>query len=529
MSFGPIADAATNSRPWPLHCASPMSSSDLPTFRKILVANRGEIAVRVFRTCAEHGIATVAVYSEADREALHVDAADEAVCIGAAASSESYLRADRIVAAARETGAEAIHPGYGFLSERPALVRACEEAGITFIGPGIQAMEVMGDKVRAREAMSEAGVPVVPGVNDITSWEHAQAVAREIGFPIMLKAAAGGGGKGMRIVHNASDLKRAFEAACREAKAAFGDDRMLLERAVMRARHVEIQLMADRHGNVVALNERDCSVQRRHQKVIEECPSPSPQMTPEIRRAMGDVAVRAARAVDYCGAGTVEFLFEETPEGPRYYFLEMNTRLQVEHPVTEATCGRDLVWDQIRVAAGHRLDLDQDHVQLHGHAIECRIYAEDPVRFLPSPGPVYVASWPYGGHIRVDSAVGSGSEVSRHYDPMIAKLTVWGSDRAEAITRMKQALRETVVLGISTNIAFHLRVFDEPDFVRGDFSTRYIDEHPDLQGPAQLDEEAEAAVVAAAAWGTARSLGRGSEAESREGVSAWRQSARWRR
>lgn len=507
-----------------------MNSIDPPTFRKILVANRGEIAVRVFRTCAEHGIATVAVYSEADRDSLHVDAADEAVCIGPAASSESYLRADRIVAAAKETGADAIHPGYGFLSERPALVKACEEAGITFIGPGIRAMDIMGDKIRAREAMSDAGVPVVPGVNDLETWEQAAAVAREIGMPVMLKAAAGGGGKGMRIVHKVENLQRAFAAAAREAQAAFGDGRLLLERAVMRARHVEIQLMADSHGNVVALNERDCSVQRRHQKVIEECPSPSPQMTPEVRRAMGDVAVRAAKAVDYCGAGTVEFLFEETEDGPRYYFLEMNTRLQVEHPVTEATCGRDLVWDQICVAAGHRLDVTQETVQLQGHAIECRIYAEDPVRFLPSPGHVHQIRWPHGGNIRVDTAVGSGSEVSSHYDPMIAKLTVWGADRNQAIARMREALRETVVLGISTNIPFHLRVLQEPDFIRGDFSTRYIDEHPDLLAPAALGEEAEAAAVAAAAWSAAQTLGAPTSSSSDSAdVSAWRQSARWRR
>ncbi|HRI06249.1 MAG TPA: acetyl-CoA carboxylase biotin carboxylase subunit [Nannocystaceae bacterium] len=501
-----------------------------PPFRKILVANRGEIALRVFRTCAEAGIATVAVYSDADRDALHVAHADEAVALGGQTAAESYLKVEKIIAAAKATGAEAIHPGYGFLSERAFFVDACDAAGIVFIGPPTRAMDVMGDKVRARKAMAEAGVPVVPGVNDLDSADAVIAAARQIGLPVMLKASAGGGGKGMRVVEHEGDLLRAYEGASREALAAFGDGRMLMERAVMRARHVEIQLMADNHGNVVYLNERDCSVQRRHQKVIEEAPSPSPQMSPAIRAQMGEVAVRAAKAVGYSGAGTVEFLFEETPQGPRFYFLEMNTRLQVEHPVTEATCGRDLVWDQIRVAAGEPLGYSQADVALRGHAIECRLYAEDPVRFLPSPGTIRHVRWPVGSGIRVDTAVASGSVVSSFYDPMIAKLTVWGPDRASAIRKMREALRSTVLLGISTNIRFHLRVLDEADFVAGHFSTRYIDEHPGLTTQDELSEAESRAIAAAAGLQATDAVGGlAAGCEGSAAVSGWRSSVRWRR
>ena len=501
-----------------------------PPFRKILVANRGEIALRVFRTCAERGIATVAVFSDADRDSLHVAHADEAVALGGQTAAESYLKVEAIIAAAKATGAEAIHPGYGFLSERAFFVDACAAAGIVFIGPPTRAMDVMGDKVRSREAMAAAGVPVVPGVNHLSSVADALAAARQIGLPVMLKASAGGGGKGMRVVEHEADLARAYEGAAREALAAFGDDRMLMERAVMRARHVEIQLMADNHGNVVFLNERDCSVQRRHQKVIEEAPSPSPQMTPAVRAAMGQVAVRAAQAVGYSGAGTVEFLFEETPDGPRFYFLEMNTRLQVEHPVTEATCGRDLVWDQIRVAAGEPLGYGQADVELRGHAIECRLYAEDPVRFLPSPGTLHRVRWPVGAGIRVDTAVASGSVVSSFYDPMIAKLTVWGPDREAAIRKMREALRETILLGISTNIPFHLRVLEEPDFLAGRFSTRYIDEHPGLLEQEPLAEADSRAIAAAA--GLQATVAVGAMAAGCEPVapaSGWRAAVRWRR
>jgi acetyl-CoA carboxylase biotin carboxylase subunit len=505
-----------------------------PPFSKILVANRGEIAIRVFRTCREHGIRTVAVYSDGDRDAVHVAAADEAVHIGPTPSAQSYLKADTIIAAAKQTGAEAIHPGYGFLSERASFVTACEQAGLVFIGPHPHAMNVMGDKVRARKAMQAAGVPVVPGRDDLASVAEALAAAREIGYPLMLKASAGGGGKGMRIVHDDDQLRRGFEAATREALASFGDGRLFVERAVMRARHVEIQLMADRHGNVVFLNERDCSVQRRHQKVIEEAPSPSPQMNAKVRAAMGEVACTAARAVEYVGAATVEFLFEEQPEGPRFYFLEMNTRLQVEHPVTELTTGRDLVWDMIRVAAGEPLGYTQADVPLGGHAIECRIYAEDASRFLPSPGTLSVLRWPEGPHVRIDAAVREGSEVSSHYDPMIAKLCAWAPTRPEAIERMRRALEDTAILGIDCNLGFHLRVLAEPDFRAGHFTTRYIDDHPDLVAPHVHDEDDSRAVAAAAAAAAFAARASGSAranpapALAPPSISRWSSAVRWR-
>ncbi len=505
--------------------------------RKVLVANRGEIARRVFRTCRERGIATVAVYSEPDVDALHVAEADEAVLIGPAAASASYLDADKILGAARATGADAIHPGYGFLSERPAFASACEAAGIAFIGPPGSAMEVMGDKESARAAMRAAGVPVVPGVDGIETAAAAEKAAAEIGFPVMIKASAGGGGKGMRVVAEPSRVAPSFEAARREALAAFGDGRIFMERAIVGARHVEIQVLADAHGNVVHLGERDCSVQRRHQKVIEESPSPSPQMTPEVRAAMGAVAVRAASAVGYRSAGTVEFLFEETPAGPRFYFLEMNTRLQVEHPVTELVTGRDLVWDQIRIAAGEPLGFSQADVRIHGHAIECRIYAEDPVTFLPRPGTLSVVRWPEGGGIRVDAAVTAGSTVSTHYDPMIAKLATHGADRAEAIARMRRALRDTVLLGIETNVGLHRRILAEPDFASGAaVTTRYLEAHPAVTGVEEIPAELRAPIAAAAAAHAAaaharspvRADGSSDPATATPAVSAWRLCASWR-
>jgi len=515
---------------------------DVVALRKVLVANRGEIARRVFRTCRERGLATVAVYSDADREALHVLEADEAIHIGPTPARESYLRVDAIIDAARRTGADAIHPGYGFLSERPALALACAEAGIAFVGPPAAAMDVMGDKVRARRAMTEAGVPVVPGVEDVRDAAHAESIAAEIGFPIMVKASAGGGGKGMRVVNEPSELAGAFDGARREAEAAFGDGRVFLERAILTARHVEIQIMADAHGNCVWLGERDCSVQRRHQKVIEESPSPSRWMGQALRAAMGEVAVRAAQAVAYRSAGTVEFLFEETEQGAHFYFLEMNTRLQVEHPVTELVCGRDLVWDQLRVAAGEPLGYGQDDVVRHGHALECRIYAEDPITFLPRPGRISTLRWPEGGHVRIDAAVAAGSDVSSHYDPMIAKLATWGRDRDEAIARMRRALRETVVLGVETNIALHLRILDEPDFCTGTaVTTRYIAEHPGVTDPTPSTSAGDAGAVLAAAAAAAvaarleeaghggASVCAGPDHAARHEHDAWRESARWRR
>lgn len=498
---------------------------------KVLVANRGEIARRVFRTCREHGLATVAVFSEADRGALHVVEADEAVEIGPAAAAESYLDANKVLAAAKATGADAIHPGYGFLSERSSFVSACEAAGIVFIGPPAEAMDVMGDKERARGAMIKAGVPVVPGRDGLETSAHAVAAAQEIGFPAMIKASAGGGGKGMRMVTEAGQVAAAFAAAQREAKAAFGDDRIFIERAIMSARHIEIQVLADAHGSVVHLGERDCSVQRRHQKVIEEAPSPSLQMTPEVRAQMGEVAVKAAAAVGYRSAGTVEFLFEETPEGPRFYFLEMNTRLQVEHPVTELITGRDLVWDQIRIAAGEVLGFGQSDVQLRGHAIECRIYAEDACTFLPRPGTITGLRWAQGAGLRVDGAVGQGSEVSSHYDPMIAKLVAYGSDRAEAIARMRRALADSVVLGVETNVALHQRILQDPDFVAGHaVTTRYLELHPELTAsPAEIEPAASRAVAAAVVVAAQqRASHRSLPAEGTTEPSAWRGSSRWR-
>lgn len=502
-------------------------------FRKVLVANRGEIARRVFRTCREHGIGTVAVFSEADRGAPHVLDADEAYFIGPPPARDSYLLAERIIEVAQRSGADAIHPGYGFLSERPELVTACEAAGVVFVGPPPHAMEVMGDKVASRRAMIEAKVPVVPGVEDVADVATAKAVAEQIGFPVMVKASAGGGGKGMRVVHRPEDLASSFEGAAREALAAFGDGRVFIERAVMAARHVEIQIMADAHGNVVHLGERDCSVQRRHQKVIEESPSPSAQMSPEIRAAMGEVATRAARAVAYRSAGTVEFLFEETDDGPRFYFLEMNTRLQVEHAVTEAVTGRDLVWDQLRVAAGEPLGYAQGDVEFHGHAIECRVYAEDPVSFLPRPGPIERVRWPQGSALRVDTAVRDGSEVSTYYDPMIAKITAWGPDRAAALDRMRSALHDTLLLGIPTNIPLHLRILDEPDFIDGRaVTTRYIDLHPQVVTPTEIaaGDSRLLAVAAAAAVRAARSrrAPEGPAAVVQDEGRPWRESARWR-
>jgi len=506
-----------------------------PPFDKVLVANRGEIARRVFRTCRERGIATVAVYSDADATAAHVLDADEAYRIGPAAAAQSYLRVDAIIDAAKKSGAQAIHPGYGFLSERAELVAACDAAGITFVGPPTRAMEVMGDKVEARRAMIAANVPVVPGVDAVDGPDRAEQVVDEIGLPVMIKASAGGGGKGMRVVQKREDVRGAFEAAAREALASFGDDRIFIERAVMRARHVEIQVMADKHGNCVSLGERDCSVQRRHQKVIEESPCPSAQMNPEVRAHMGRVATQVAAAVDYVGAGTVEFLFEETDDGPRFYFLEMNTRLQVEHPVTEAITGRDLVWDQLRVAAGEPLGYGQDDVTFHGHAVECRIYAEDPVSFLPRPGPVDHVRWPEGGGMRVDAAVTSGTEVSSHYDPMIAKLTCWGADRPAAIAKMRAALAETVILGIETNIPLHLRVLAEPDFADGRaVDTRYLDNHPQVLEAATSDgeqpDDVQIAVAAAAALHASDNVGTVAAASgAQSAASAWRRSSRWRR
>ncbi|HEX8459614.1 MAG TPA: acetyl-CoA carboxylase biotin carboxylase subunit [Pyrinomonadaceae bacterium] len=442
-------------------------------FRKILIANRGEIAVRVLRACRELDIRTVAVYSEADAASLHVRLADEAYLLGAAPSSESYLRIERVIEAARAAGAEAIHPGYGFLAENAEFARACARAGLTFIGPSPDAMELMGSKINARRAATEAGAPVVPGTTEpLRSAEEARETAARFGYPVMLKAAAGGGGKGMRLVTREADIASAFETAQSEALAAFGDAAVYLEKAVERPRHIEIQVFADTHGNTVHLGERECSIQRRHQKVIEECPSPIDD--PTLRARMGEAAVRVARAANYVGAGTVEFLVSDVTR--EFYFLEMNTRLQVEHPVTELVTGIDLVREQIMVAAGHALSFTQDEVEWRGHAIECRVYAEDPDNnFLPSPGRITSLRVPAGPNVRDDGGVYAGAEVSIYYDPMISKLAAWGRTRREAIERMRRALAEYTVGGIKTTLPFFREVMRDAEFIDGRLDTGFIE------------------------------------------------------
>lgn len=441
-------------------------------FKKILIANRGEIACRVIRACREMGIATVAVYSDADADALHVRMADEAYHIGPAPSSESYLKWERILEVAKRSLAEAIHPGYGFLSENANFVREVTKAGITFIGPPPEAMEAMGGKISARKIAIEAGVPVVPGtVKPLSSFEEAEETSASFGYPVMLKASAGGGGKGMRLVEKAEDLRSAFENARSEALASFGDDAVYIEKAIIRPRHIEIQVVSDTQGNHVHLGERECSIQRRHQKVIEEAPSPI--NSEKLRREMGECAVMVSKAVNYVGAGTVEFLVSGVDQS--FYFLEMNTRLQVEHPVTELVTGIDLVREQISVAAGNSLSFEQKDVQLSGHAIECRIYAEDPDNnFLPSPGKITRLKLPQGPGVRDDGGVYEGAEVSIYYDPMISKFAVYGKDRTQAIERMRRALQEYEVGGIKTTLPFFREVMEDEVFISGDLDTGFI-------------------------------------------------------
>ncbi len=443
-------------------------------FSRVLIANRGEIAVRVAQGLRELGIAPLAVYSEPDRAAPHVSAADEAHPLEGATAAETYLRGDRIIEIARQCGADAVHPGYGFLSENAAFAQACSDAGLCFIGPKPQTIRAMGDKVRAKALMREAGVPVVPGVESAAE-DRAQleADAAAIGYPVLVKAAAGGGGKGMRVVGEPAALRAAVEAAQREAGAAFGDRRVFLEKYVARARHVEFQILGDEHGAVVHLFERECSIQRRHQKIIEEAPAPG--LAPAIRDEMGAAAVRAAQAISYTNAGTVEFMVDDAGA---FYFLEVNTRLQVEHPVTELTTRRDLVHAQVRAACGEPLPFRQEDLTQEGHAIECRVCAEDPSRdFLPSTGTIHVYVPPAGPGIRVDSGVTEGSTVTVHYDPMLAKLVVWGETRPAAIARMRHALDSFVVLGVTTNIGFLRSVLDHPAFTAGVLSTRFLEEH----------------------------------------------------
>jgi acetyl-CoA carboxylase, biotin carboxylase subunit len=444
-------------------------------FKKVLIANRGEIAVRVIRACREMGIATVAIYSEADKEALHVKMADEAYCIGPTASKDSYLNMTNLMSVALLSHVDAIHPGYGFLAENADFADLCASCKITFIGPDSDAINKMGAKAVARETMKQAGVPTVPGTEGlIEDLDEASGVARQIGYPVIVKATAGGGGKGMRVANDEDELRKAIRQAQKEAETAFGNPGVYLEKYLEEPRHVEIQIIADKMGNVAYLGERDCSIQRRHQKLVEEAPSPA--LDQELREEMGNAAVAAAKSVNYHGAGTVEFLLDKHGQ---FYFMEMNTRIQVEHPVTELITSIDLIKEQISVAAGYPLSFQQSDVKINGWALECRINAENPAKnFMPSPGKVEMYLPPGGYGVRVDSAVYPGYQISPFYDSMVAKLIVWGKDRNEAIQRMKRALDEFVVSGVKTTIPFHLKLLEHESFVKGDFNTKFLETHP---------------------------------------------------
>lgn len=445
--------------------------------KKVLIANRGEIAVRIIRTCKEMDIKTVAVFSDSDRTALHVRYADEAYHIGPSPSRESYLNMDKIIEVAKKTGSDAIHPGYGFLSENAEFSRRVTEAGLIFIGPGPESISSMGDKITARAKMMNAGVPVVPGTPDkISDEKEAIAIIKEIGLPVMIKASAGGGGKGMRLIHNNDDIVASIRAAKSEAMAAFNDDAVYIEKYIASPHHIEYQILADKYGNTIHLCERECSVQRRHQKIIEE--TPSPIMTPELRAEMGRQAVAAASSVNYVGAGTIEFLVDDDLN---FYFLEMNTRLQVEHPITELVVGVDLVKEQIKIANGEKLSFRQEDIIQRGHAIECRVYAEDPDNnFMPSPGLIKKINEPQGFGVRNDGYVYEGYEIPLYYDPMISKLVAWGTDRQEAIGRMKRALDEYVIMGVKTSIHFLKRILNTPVFVKGKYNTHLIEDNSEF-------------------------------------------------
>jgi acetyl-CoA carboxylase biotin carboxylase subunit len=440
-------------------------------FHKILIANRGEIALRIIRACKELGIKTVAVYSTADTDSLHVKLADESVCIGPAPSMQSYLNVNAIISAAELTDSEAIHPGYGFLAENTAFAEICENCGITFIGPSSESMRLMGDKISARQAMIKEGIPILPGTTDgVQGVNEAISIAKKIGFPVIIKASAGGGGRGMKIVHSPAALPNAFATARAEAQAGFGNPEVYIEKYCQQPRHVEIQLLADKHGNVVHLGERDCSIQRRHQKLIEE--SPCTLITPDLRKEMGDAAVRAAKSVGYNSAGTVEFLVDTDNN---FYFMEMNTRIQVEHPVTEMVTGIDIVREQIRSAAGLKLRYKQSDIKIKGHAIECRINAEDPVTFTPCPGKITSYHTPGGLGVRVDSFVYDQYTVLPHYDSLVSKLIVHAETRGDAIQRMIRALDEYIIDGIKTTIPFHKRIMANKDFIEGNFDTGFLE------------------------------------------------------
>ena len=469
-------------------------------FRKVLIANRGEIAVRIIRSLHEMGIAAVAVYSDVDRGSLHVRLADEAYPIGPALAAESYLRIDKILDVARRSGAEAIHPGYGFLSENAEFADACEKAGVVFIGPPSRAMRDMGSKTAARARMAEAGVPITPG-GSATNIDEARATAARVGYPVLIKAAFGGGGKGMRLVHREEDLGHALDRARSEAERAFGNPLVYIEKAIIRPRHVEIQVLGDRYGNMVHLFERDCSIQRRHQKVVEETPCPAAPA--DLVRRMGEVAVKGALAVGYHSAGTFEFLLGEDGS---FYFLEMNTRLQVEHPITEWITGVDLVAQMVKIAAGEKLALTQEQIVRRGAAIECRVYAEDPsTNFMPSPGRITALRTPAGPWVRDDSGVYDGATVPSNYDPLVSKLSVWAPDRAEAVRRMQRALAEYIVTGIRTNLVFHEKLLAHPEFAAGRYHTGFIEQHAaELLGYTRVAPEEQEVLAAAIAIAAAR-------------------------
>jgi acetyl-CoA carboxylase biotin carboxylase subunit len=507
-------------------------------FKKVLITNRGEIAVRVIRACREMGITSVAVYSDVDRTALHVRMADEAYSIGPPPATESYLNIPKMLDVAHRSRAEAIHPGYGFLSENARFARACADAGVKFIGPSSAAMEMMGSKTRARQQIEKHGIPFVPGTSrGLQSFQEAEQQAAKIGYPVMLKAAAGGGGKGMRLVRSQKELRPSLEAAQSEAQRAFGDDEVYLEKAIVKPRHIEMQILADEHGNTVYLGERECSIQRRHQKVLEE--SPSPIVDAGMRRRMGEVAVRVAEAARYTNAGTVEFLVDEDKN---FYFLEMNTRLQVEHPVTELTTGLDLVQLQIRIATGEKLPFGQKDVTLRGHSIECRIYAEDPDNnYFPSPGKVQLLLEPSGPGIRLDSGIYEGWTVPNEYDPLLAKLIAYGEDRPQVISRLLQALSEYFVGGIKSNTSLFRRILSDPDFQAGKLDTSYLDRLLESESPETKTAEtkrADTSIAAIAAGvfavldsastlsGDAATSSNGGSEPAGSGISNWRKTAR---
>jgi acetyl-CoA carboxylase biotin carboxylase subunit len=498
-------------------------------FSKVLIANRGEIALRVIRACHELGVRAVAVYSDADSRAPHVRAADEAIHIGTAPSAESYLRGERIIDAAHRSGAEAIHPGYGFLSEREWFARAVRDAGLVFVGPPPEAIAAMGSKTAARQLAIAAGVPVVPGTTEALRDEReAREIADRFGYPVLLKAAAGGGGKGMRVVREAGALASSLEMARREAKAAFGDDAVYVEKYIVGPRHVEIQVLGDTHGNMLSLNERECSVQRRHQKMIEEAPSVA--VTPELRRRMGETAVRAARAAGYVNAGTCEFLLDAAGE---FYFLEMNTRLQVEHPVTELVTGIDIVHWQLRVAAGERLPFVQSDILPRGWALECRITSEDPANgFLPSTGRVSYLHLPSGPGVRWDGGIENGSDVTLHYDPMLAKLIVWAPTRDLAIARMHRALEELAIDGVDTSRDFHLRVMEDDEFRRGAIEIQWLERRlPSLLGAETTEAQRHIAAIAGALLAdrertVPRAVDRSASAIANGTADGWKRAAR---